>query len=194
MHDSSHPTWFVPEKNAGLLEGSAPPAPHHFLPGYASSTLSMMSAIPIPTAPSYAVHHNPYTNNPMLKLKEVSKLIMTMHQNTPFSLNPNTLMTERAGKVINGQFTPRALSWLFNPLLAYGALTQSTAALFFPPLPIDNQLTELGFQGCTFSNIVKVIKKMFSTGQCNFHLQDIQHLPVHNLLYFAPTFQSQVIT
>jgi hypothetical protein len=188
--DSSHPTWFVPARNAGLLVGSAPPAPHHGLPGYAPSTLSMMSAIPVPAPPPYALSQNPYTNNPMLKLKDVSKLIMTRH----FSLNPNTLLTEKAGKVINGQFTPRALSWLFNPLLAYSALTQSTAALFFPPLPIVKQLTELGFQGCSFSNIVKIIKQMFSTGLCNFHLQDIQHLPVQNLLYFAPTLQSQVIT
>ena len=62
-----------------------------------------------------------------------------MHRSKPFNLNPNSLLTERAGKVVNGNYTETGNSWLINPLITYAVLKPDEAALFFPNMPSANK-------------------------------------------------------
>ena len=69
---------------------------------------------------------------------------MSLHGMTPFTLNNNSLITEKAGKEKHGIYTESAKSWLLNPLITYAVLIKEEAALFFAPLPTDIQLKNVG--------------------------------------------------
>jgi hypothetical protein len=161
-----------------------------FLPPYPSTTPSMMSANTTQSAPCY---YNPNTTNPILRLSEVTTHITALNQSAPFTMNNRTLLTEKAGKLVNEQYTPTVLSWLFNPLICYSVLPAKKAAMLFPPMPSDKQLINVGHQPCNFNNIIKVIRELFTAKTCNIHLQDIPYLPEHNYLYFSHSLQQQVI-
>ena len=69
---------------------------------------------------------------------------MSLHGMNPFTLNSNSLITEKAGKEKHGIYTESAKSWLLNPLITYAVLIKEEAALFFAPLPTDIQLKNVG--------------------------------------------------
>jgi hypothetical protein len=70
--------------------------------------------------------------------------VQKMHNQLPFTKNPKTLLTERAGKPANTEYVPTANSWLINPLIAHALLSAVKAALFFQPLPTDKQIENVG--------------------------------------------------
>ena len=120
--------------------------------------------------------------------------IMTMHRSAPFTLNSKTLLTESAGRVVNGHYTDTGYSWLINPLITYALLKSADAALFFPNMPTNKQVKNVGYQPCNFTAIIQTISQYFINGTCNVHLHDILHLPSHNFLYYSPNLQNQVLT
>ena len=78
---------------------------------------------------------------------------MKLHAASAFTANPNSLLTEKAGKLKGNTYTQNSISWLINPLLAYAVLNTEDAVKFFQPLPTNQQLANIGHQKCDFNSI-----------------------------------------
>jgi hypothetical protein len=107
-------------------------------------------------------------------------------------LNDFSLLTEKAGKDLNGFYTECAKSWLINPLIAYAVLVKDEAGLFFAPLPTDQDLKSVGHQLRDVKAYPRAIRDLFNTRRCPIYAQDIQRLQHFNYLYFSPALQNRI--
>ena len=80
---------------------------------------------------------------PYLQPKDIRGRIMSLHGMNPFTLNSNSLITEKAGKEKHGTYTESAKSWLLNPLITYAVLIKEEAALFFQLKNVGHKLRNL---------------------------------------------------
>jgi hypothetical protein len=109
-----------------------------------------------PPDPSFMPAYNPYPSsnykpNPPQKLtqitlkpKQIKDHILKLHISSTFTTNPNSLLTEKAGKPVGITYRQTGMSWLINPLIAHAVLNPEDAGKFSPPLPSDRQLACIG--------------------------------------------------
>ncbi len=130
-----------------------------------------------------------------LKPKQIKDHILKLHISSPFRTNPNSLLSEKAGKPVGITYTQKGISWLTNPFIAHAVLNPDDAAKFFLPLPSDRQLANKGHTPCKFLTIMVEIGRLrvINSGSLLIYKQDIQHLHGLNFLYFTPNLQNQVI-
>ena len=165
-------------------QGPWPPAPTHAY-GYGGH-------LPFHSPHPMYIHPPALASIDSLSLREIGDSIMSMHASLPFRLNDFSLLTEKAGKDLNGFYTECAKSWLINPLIAYAVLVKDEAGLFFAPLPTDQDLKSVGHQLRDVKAYPRAIRDLINTRRCPIYAQDIQRLQHFNYLYFSPALQNRI--
>ncbi len=201
FNHASYPP-FNPQNMSGHF---CPPPDPSFMPAYIPHQKNMPCYLYPPPDRSFMPAYNPhptsnYMPNPLQKLtritlkpKQIKDHILKLHISSPFTTNPNSLLTEKAGKPVGITYTQTGISWLLNPLIAHAVLNPEDAAKFFPPLPSDRKLANIGHTPCNFLTITVEIRRLINSGSLLIYKQDIQHLQGLSFLYFTPNLQNQVI-